>query len=380
MLAVSMLMCIQLKAQFTITPVQPPSTFTFDDLWHLNIGGPATSNYIEFQVSVRIYDNPTSNLMVKSNSAIFPFSQIPLYANHLNLGPLAPLSTLYYDYNLQNIIQNGGFFPVGVYDIQFILLGRPADGEFTELAEFDYQMVVEAFWPPMLLDPYNQDTIDNPFPILIWTPAFYASPGTTLEYSLWLVKLNANQDPYQGIASNPYILQNHNMMGTTLPYPPSAYNMQVGDQFAWQVAATVNNQPVAYTEVWTFVYYVDTILDTTHVTEKLFFNLKRVEERTQTIEALYVVQDKIRFQFDQEYSSPDTTKIHFTIRDKNDHVIFNSLQSNLFPLGYGMNRFELDPCLLNLDPEASFYKLIAYNRKKEPFYMFFKLSDEFNCE
>jgi hypothetical protein len=379
LLVLLMLTCMQAKAQFTITAVPPPSsTFTFNDLWHLYVTGPATSNYVEFYVSLRIYDNPTGSLMVKSNSAVFAFSQIPLNVTPLNLGPLASLNTLYYDNNLQNIVQNGGFFPVGIYDIQFILLGRPADGEFTELVDFNYQAIVEAFWPPMLLNPYNQDTIDNPYPLLTWTPAFYASPGTTLEYSLWLVKLNPGQGAYEGLTSNPYIVQANNMPGTTLPYPSTAYNMQVGDQFAWQVAATVNNQPVAYTEIWTFVYYVDTILDTV-VESKMYFNLKRVEEQNNALEGLFQVEDLIRFQFDQEYSTQDTSKIKFLIKDHQDHLIFNSAQSNIYPLSYGMNRFSIDPCQLNLDKNVPYYKLVAYNRKQEAYYMYFKLVESFIC-
>jgi hypothetical protein len=371
---------MQANAQFTVTAIPPPSsTFTFDELWHLNVTGPATSNYVEFYIALRIFNNADGNLMVKSNSAIFPFSQIPLHATPANLGSLNALSTLYYDNNLQNIVQNGGFFPVGVYDIQFVLLGRPTDGEFTELAEYDYQKIVEAFWPPMLLYPYNEDTIDNPYPILTWTPAFYASPGTTIEYSLWLVKLNGNQDPYQGITSNPYILQSTHLNSTTLPYPPSVYNMQVGDRFGWQVAATINNQPIAYTEVWSFVYYVDTILDTVPEIEKIYFNVKRINDISGGLDALVSVEDYIRFQFDHEYFIPDTSRIHFVIKDKDDATVFNSSQSNVYPISFGMNRYVLDPCQLNLQHDAPYYKLIAYNAKHEAFYMYFKISQTVTC-
>lgn len=376
---VSLFMVTQLNAQYTITAIPPGgTTFTFDQLWNFTSTAPNPTNYVDFYVSMRIYDDQ-GNLLVKSNSNTFGLASFTLMVTPLNLGPLASLNTLYYDNTLQSAIQNGGFFPPGMYNIQFILLGRPQDGEFTELADYNYEAIVEAFWPPMLLYPYNEDTIDNPLPVLMWTPAYYASPGTSIEYSLWLVKMNANQDPYQAITSNPYVLQMNNLPATTQPYPPSAYAMQIGDQFAWQVAATVNNQPIAYTEVWTFVYYVDSILDTVPEVHNIYFNLKRISEITGGLEALVSVEDYIRFQFDHEYFIPDTAKIDFVIKDDKDSTVFSSLQSNVFPVSFGMNRYVLDPCQLDLDVSEPYYKLIAFNTKDEEYYMYFKISNTVTC-
>src|SRR5687768_10164953 len=114
----SLFICMQINAQFTITAIPPPSgnSFTFDQLWNFTATRPLLSNYVEFYVSLRIYDNQ-GNLLVKSNSSVFPFSQPALTVNPMNMGPLNPLSTLYYDNTLQSVIQNGGFFPPGTYNI-----------------------------------------------------------------------------------------------------------------------------------------------------------------------------------------------------------------------------------------------------------------------
>jgi hypothetical protein len=190
---------LSLRAQFTITAIQPPSNFVYEDLWHLNVTGPATSNYDDFIISLRIYDE-NGVLDVKSNSSAFAFSYLPLYVNKTNLGPLPQFTTLYYNSTqLENIIQAGGYFPPGVYNIQFILLGRPTDGEYSELADYTYQQFVEALWPPTLLTPYDEDTIDTPYPLLTWTPAYFASGGQQILYTLNMVELNVHGTYIQSV-------------------------------------------------------------------------------------------------------------------------------------------------------------------------------------
>lgn len=365
------------RAQFAIMPIQPPSNFVYEDLWHLTVNG-NDSSYNEFYISLRIY-NEQSVLEVKSESSVFGINYLPLYVNKNNLGPLPSFSTLYYNSTLlQSVVQSGGFFPVGVYNIQFLLFGRPSDGQFTELAEYTYQQVVEAFWPPMLLTPYDEDTIETPYPLLTWTPAYFAANGQQILYTLNMVELNANQNPYMGITSNPSHFTQADLPGTVLPYPSSAMPIELGKRYAWQVAATVNSQPVVYSQVWSFVYWVDTLVDTNTIVNKMYFHPKRIEEN-KGIEYLISVEDFVRFQFDQEYAPDGSSQLRFLIQDSENATVYDSDNTGLYPVAYGLNRYALDPCLLSLDKNEPWYRLLLYNDKNQGFFLYFKLSPDLNC-
>jgi len=241
------------NAQYTLTPFGPPPEFTFQDLWHFTITGPVSSTNVEYYVALRIF-NEQGSLLVKSNSDIFQIHNGVMYVNKMDLSQVDPFTTLYYSNLLQQVISNGDFFPAGTYNIVYNLMGRPLDGEFTELTEANLQAVVNVFMPPVLIHPEDGDTIDTPYPLLTWLPAYQASAGQTILYHIRLVEMFSGQTPTSALAANPTYFEQYDLPITAINYPPGANPIELDHTYAWTVAATIGGVPVAYAQQWQFTY------------------------------------------------------------------------------------------------------------------------------
>lgn len=161
LLAFSYLTVQRVHGQFVITGYPPAYEFTFDDLWHFSVNGPSNSNFVEFYVALRVYNDQT-DLLVKSNSATFTLPTGNLYINKNNLFTISPLNTLYYQNLYQLVVASGDYFPAGNYHVYLNLMGRPDDGEFSELSEAYFEASVQLLMPPQLIFPEHMDTIDHP--------------------------------------------------------------------------------------------------------------------------------------------------------------------------------------------------------------------------
>jgi hypothetical protein len=115
------------------------------------------------------------------------------------------------------------------------------------------------------------------------------------------------------------------------------------------------------------------------VTAPIYFHLKRIEEN-KGLEYLVTVENYVRFQFEREYSVQENAMLNFTISDKSDSIVYNSETAGQHPVAYGMNRYVLDPCLLNLSKDEPYYKLILYNNKRQGYYLYFRLSEDLYCD
>src|SRR5688572_13476931 len=153
------------NGQYSIIAYPPPVNFTHMDIWHFSITGILDTTMVEYYVSVRVF-NGSNALVVKSQSAFFQLQTPSLYVAPTNLGPLQPLTISYtIDAFYANLVNTGGLFPSGNYLIDYTLYGRPTDGQFSELANNSLIASVENLMPPMLINPENEDTICEQYPI-----------------------------------------------------------------------------------------------------------------------------------------------------------------------------------------------------------------------
>jgi len=251
-LVTGFLLHLSVNAQYTITPVPPPPSFSFNDLWHFTVVRTQADVYKQFYVSLRIFDG-TNTLKAKSNSAVFELAVGSRYFNAGNNADLQPYVTSYYDAGiLQQAISAGGLFPPGTYHVAYTLFGKGADGIFAPLGEDAFEITVETMWPPMLLTPPDGDSLDNAYPLLTWTPAFTSTYTGPIDYTLNLVELFNGQNAYQAIQANPAYFSQNNIPVTMLPYPAGAQVLQIGKTYAWQVHARAGSTSLGSSEVWTF--------------------------------------------------------------------------------------------------------------------------------
>lgn len=364
------------SAQYTITPIAPPPSFTFNDLWHFTVIRSAADNNAQFYISLRVFD--ASNILkVKSNTAVLALPTGSHYFNTSNISQLEPFITSYYDASvLQQIISSGGTFPPGTYNIVYTLYGKSADGEFAPLSEDASEAIVEAMWPPMLLSPPDEDTIDTQYPILTWTPAFSSSYNGQITYTLNLVELYPGQNGYQAIQANPLYFSQNDIPITMLPYPPSAQVLDTTKVYAWQVHADAQGTAMGSSEVWTFTWGTPQTENEPIKSNKIYFDIKRASPFEK-----YIITDGFLYiKYEEEYAIEANEMLTFQVLDKN-YTPKNTTELSI-PIYKGTNRIKINQCELKLGEfkDKDFFYFKAKNQKGETFLLKFYPSIEFTCQ
>lgn len=354
------------QAQYLLTAISPPPQFTHDDLWNLSITRTNTQdNYTQFYLGLRIY-NTTGQLEVKTNSSNFSLNQNVTVINIGNINTVQPFTINYYNGTLlQQVIASGGLFPAGTFLIQFTLFGRPTDGVFTELADFNYEVIVDALWPPILLLPEDRDTITVPNPILTWTPAFSTAFTGNITYSLTLVKIMPGQTKEQAIVSNPTYYKQNSLYSTFDVY--NGLGLETGFAYAWRVHAQVGGQLLP-SQVWEFTLAGTPSLNpvlTTNIFSKL---------AVEPDGFVYLAKNmKLNVLYDEEYDLPSGyTNLNFKIYDHTGIAVASSTSGGgQYPIQKGSNYLSLSCTQLGLQ-QSNTYLLEISNLKNEKFYLRFK--------
>jgi hypothetical protein len=376
-----LLICISLTlftkgySQYTFTPYPPPPEFTFDDLWHFTITGPVVTDYTQFYVAMRIF-NDQGTLLLKSNTDIFALPNAVLYVDKTDLSAIDPFTTLYYDNTYQSVVANGDFFPAGTYNIVYTLLGRPADGEFTELAEANITAVVNLFMPPILIYPEDMDTIDTPYPLLTWLPAYQASAGQSIFYNLRLVEMFSGQTSASAIAANPAYFEQYDLPITAIPYPASANPIELDHTYAWQVAATIAGVPVAYSQIWQFTYAIPTPVFPEEVDHKQYYSFfEKLDGAVVPVE-----ENSVRMRVEENYNNFENY-LSFNIYNDQNQLVASSSNLSIQVIN-GVRFVEIPLCggSLQLDQDQ-IYLIEIFNVKHEK--KFLRIQNKFdtnNCQ
>lgn len=104
-----------------------------------------------------------------------------------------------------------------------------------------------------LISPYNRDTINTIYPLLIWnTLPFNKKLSNGEYYQLIVCEIVTDQNPEEAILINKPVLAVENLKNTQLNYPPNEEKLRTGYQYAWQVSKVVQNEIIATSEVWAF--------------------------------------------------------------------------------------------------------------------------------
>lgn len=105
---------------------------------------------------------------------------------------------------------------------------------------------------PNLIYPLNGQILNNSFPILSWRPPM-PLPSGNIQYHIKVVRMNRDQSPIDAINANYPLLDRYGIRSTSFPYPSAGMPLDEGEDYAWQVQAYSNQQPIGETEVWKFV-------------------------------------------------------------------------------------------------------------------------------
>ncbi|HLP18981.1 MAG TPA: hypothetical protein VK174_01695 [Chitinophagales bacterium] len=177
---------------------------------------------------------------------------------------LQPFNTLYEDQSLrQYAVQTNGL-PAGDYEI---CITAYLQADSSELGTSCFSFTVDHFTPPIPILPENNDTICDKYPFFSWLPPV-PNNGQNFTYTLSIYEVQYMQTVFSAVQTNPAFYEKKGIATPIVQYGINARNFRAGQRYAWRVSAEVNNQTVAASEVWSFIFCNPGLLITTDSTKK----------------------------------------------------------------------------------------------------------------
>ncbi len=275
---------------------------------------------------------------------------------------LEPYKTLFENQALrQYAIQTNGL-PAGDYEICITAFSVI---DSTELGTNCLNFAADYFSPPVLVAPENNDTICEPYPFFSWLPPV-PNNGQQFTYTLTLYELQNIQTVFSSVQTNqPY----YEKKGITTPisqYGINARNLRPGYRYAWKVSAEVNNQTVATSELWSFVYCktnslvlgIDTTKKKTSVTKNPpkpgipYMELKKKTGSDYSV----IAGGKMNFVF---VNNLQQDKVGYQVLDARQQVV----DKQVLDAGYGYNYYSIDVKTSGKLQSGNYYELQTIDLK-----------------
>lgn len=141
-----------------------------------------------------------------------------------------------------------GNIPYGNYSLCVEVINT---GNLEQLATGCTEVQVSLVSPPVLVSPYNTEEVATLNPLLSWLPPT-PNMNQSFTYTLKLVEVLSNQNPYDAMLNNPALFQQQGLPVSSLVYPLTAQALIWGRTYAWMISVWKGNELVAETEVWSF--------------------------------------------------------------------------------------------------------------------------------
>lgn len=269
---------------------------------------------------------------------------------------LDPYKVLYEDQALrQYAIQTNGL-PAGDYEICITAYSAV---DSTELGSNCINFSADYFSPPVLISPDNNDTVCELYPFFTWLPPTPNS-GQKFTYTLSLYELQNVQTVLSSVQTNPAYYEKKGIATPISQYGINARNLREGYRYAWKVSAEVNNQTVATSEVWSFVYCkkgsLVFVADTT----------KKKKEEIKNPPKPGIPYMEMKSKTGNDYSVIDDGKMSFVYvnnlqQDKIGYQILDSkmqtIDKQLLDVNYGFNYYSVEAKSGGKMQNGKFYEL-----------------------
>lgn len=307
-----MLVCISsLQAQL-ITTQQPVAMFVgIEDLWSISITTPPNGQLTNAVITLEVVDDQ-GQVVVTSKSTQFTLSSGVVNYNKFSMGPLTPLqNTLSMQPKYSTIAQNG-ILPAGNYHASYTLGGYNQQNIYMVFPSTDVSFTVEMLFPPSLLTPFDNDTIDTRNPIFAWAPAF--TNGQRISYDIEVAEQLPGQSPEQSLNANPAYYRQENLLTTSVTYPYAAKQLKTNQWYAWRVIAKIGDIPASRTESWRFI--IKEPIDTPCIPQPVEYYFQLQEKVTGSYAS--VNNGQLDFYFSEKYKVTKTDLIFriFNIKGK----------------------------------------------------------------
>ncbi len=213
-----------------------PSPYTTD--WETN---PAALG------SVTLFNNSNSDLQVKlrvrinlNNKGIVFIStgnvlDVPAFSSLIvNNTQITKIeNTEFPNSELKNQIQQTGRLPEGNYTACFDVINL---NDIPILSNTCANFKIIYPEPPHIIYPANNDSLqaNTMYPVFQWTPVI-VPPDYQIRYIIKICEILQGQTPLQALSSNIPILEDQNILNSTLVYPISAPPLEKDKKYVWQV-------------------------------------------------------------------------------------------------------------------------------------------------
>lgn len=323
----------------------------------LNVGIMNNGPEQQVQIYTQIFNSSGAVILsVKSNS----FKLLKGLNSGMS-GDRKVQTTEYGSNSQSNYIKSTHNLPSGRYKIcSSLLLSSGSD----KLDDFCDELEAEFNQYLYLVNPFDNDTIDQKYPILTWT---HAEPFTILNqgefYRMVVTEMKKDQTPEEAINVNSPVMLKNYVKEHQLQYPFDAKELKNGSKYAWQVQKIGDGVIINKTEAWAF--------NLRNIPEKK--SLKYVAVKPELDGSFYTAYNgEVFFKFSEEYNTAGNLKFSL-LDDRSKPVDIQILKDKEHsPDGIqlkqsGDNRFDLN--LNSGKVKPGFYTLIVKNEKNESFYL-----------
>lgn len=223
-----------------------------------------------------------------------------------------------------------GRFPEGEYEYCFeVDVSESKISQVSPVYENCFVHQLQPMTPLLLIDPVDGDEVCNKQPHFIWQPP--VPLPREARHRLVLTEIKDKQDIAGAVTFNPALINQGNIPGNSLPYPPNAPALKEGQRYAWQVVAYVGKSIIARSEVWTFTHKCSE--NTTIVGTGSYRELKEMNDGN-----FYIANRLLSFSLNNPYSDGELSYTITSLAEPSKPI------KRLPPLKIkaGLNKYDID--------------------------------------
>lgn len=345
---------------------------TMEDLWKITIVNTGKQP-VGARVEILLQDDQNNLVLSATTQEI----TLAVGSNHL-IKSIKQSNIQFGSSRSAKTFQSTGRLPYGNYTVCYQII----DNSTGHLAgQFCLEQTSKPMSPPELIYPYNESSVYITNPILVWKPPF-PTGSDPFQYTIRMVEVkNGTQNSLDAIEQNFPVLSRNRLYSKSLIYPSDAIKLQYGKTYAWQVVASINNNVIGATEVWTFQ------IEQEQNSEKSASSSPVPPYRTlqlTTGSAYNIANDEIKFLYDNRYGraglrygSPPTVhtdSVYFQIFPVGTpNSALNS--TTVKTLQLGVNKIVVDLQSMSGIVDDEYYVMVLTEPNGKKYYIDFQFND-----
>lgn len=249
-------------------------------------------------------------------------------------------------------IRTHHILPSGSYTICYKIITSGGDEELFNDCE---DIVSEYNSNLFLVSPFNEEIIEEKYPLLIWQHSESFELLNSGEYfRMLVVEINEDQQPEAAVSLNAPVMLKDFILSHQVRYPFDAIQLLEGKRYAWEVEKISKGAIIQKSETWMFQYKLKKEEE-----EKRFVSL------TNSVDGgFYIAKgNKVYFRLDEDYTGEE---LNWSVIDGSGNNINTGKSANIKGQStllkvHGYNQFELDFSKCNL--KTGYYLLEVMNKK-----------------